>query len=95
MEPERFVYFVHGTDYNNEPEDSNLMVGYFTSLVLVKTAVEEYVKEIYEVEPESLVWTNQFGKILNPRYLILTATDDEKEGNFNIYIEAVPLDKRL
>ena len=87
--------FTHGTNYDEEPEESNIVIGYFTSLVLAKAAVEEFVKENYEVEPESLVWSDQFGKILNTPYLTLSATDDEKEGNFSIFIQVFPLDKRL
>jgi hypothetical protein len=95
MDTEIFVFYAHGTDYNAEPEEANLVIGYYTSLVLVKAAVEEYVKETYEVEPESLVWADQFGKILNTPYLVLSVTDDVEAENFNIYIEAFPLDKRL
>jgi hypothetical protein len=95
MDTEKFVFYAHGTDYNAEPEESNIVVGYFTSLVLVKAAVEEYVKENYEIEPEKLYWNEHSDKDSFAPYLVLTAADDDKEENFNIYIEAFPLDKRL
>ena len=95
METEKFVFYAHGTDYNAEPEEANIQIGYFTSLVLVKAAVDEFVRDKFEFDPENLQWSDQKGKCLNTPYLTLAATDDEKEGNFNIYIEAFPLDKRL
>ena len=93
--PEKLIFYAHGTDYNSEPEESNIVIGYYTSLVSVKIAVEEYAKETYEIEPDNLVWSDESSKILNQPYLILTATDDEKEENFKIYIETLPLDRRL
>jgi len=95
MDEQRYVFYAHGTDYNAEPEEANLVIGYFTTLVLVKTAVDEFVKDNYEFEPENLQWSDQKGKCLNTPYLTLIATDDEKEGNFSIFIEVFPLDKRL
>jgi hypothetical protein len=95
MDEQRYVFYAHGTDYNAEPEESNIVIGYYTSLILVKTAVEEFVKDTYELESDNLLWSDQKGKCLNTPYLTLSATDDEKEGNFNIYVEVFPLDKRL
>jgi hypothetical protein len=95
MYEQRYVFYAHGTDYNAEPEESNIVIGYFTSLVLVKSAVEEYVRDHYEFNPENLLWSDQKGKCFDKPFLNLTATDDEKEGNFSIYIEVFPLDRRL
>jgi len=62
MVEQRYVFYAHGTNYDAEPEESNIIIGYFTSLILVKAAVEEFVKDNFEFEPENLQWTDQKGK---------------------------------
>lgn len=96
MSEKKYVYYVHGVNYNETADEQTFVVGYFTTLDKAEQAAEKYV------EPEedcSVAFRWYTGNKASEPYVVKYYSDQDLDScgdeGIRIWVEAFTLDKPL
>ena len=92
----KFVYFVHGTNFNEDSEYADFTVGYNSTEKKATEAAEKYIADNMTVEDGEFKWypVKKAEKKQYPFVVKKYADGDDEEG-IAIFVEAFPLDEIL